>query len=318
VSGPGLLRRSALAWHRAWASSATTARIYLEVVGGLRSVLPRRLRSRLLNNITWIDWPEVALRPRPVLMGRGTTVVVRPYSGPCVDLHALLSRRSSYEEPLVAWLETRVASYDTIIEIGANVGVFTTFFGVLLRQAGRGGRVYAFEPSRTAFGRLLTNVAANELDNVEPFNMAVAATTGPVDFFEPTGCLMNGSLRRDFASIFSPDVRKTTVAGLGAHDLATLIPIRGRTLLKIDAEGAESLVLDGLSRILAEHRPDIVLEVLPMYAGQLAETSVLRSGLYALHEITPAGPVVRPSLLPSEGRDWWLTAGDASPTAARG
>jgi len=239
-------------------------------------------------------------------MGRKTTVRVRPHFGE-FDLTVLVSRQLGYEEELVAWLEARVPQYDVIVEIGANVGVYTSFFGVLLREAGRpDSRVFAFEPSRTAFARLLDNLRANDLENVTSFNAAVGSQTGMTTFYEPRGHLTNGSLDPAFARIFAEDVTAVPTLCLDGAELAAQLPSGAKTLLKIDVEGAEAIVLESLDAFIRQQQPDIVIEVLTGYEAAIMATAPLRDGHYRMHAFTETGPVERAELRATDFRDWWL------------
>src|SRR5436853_2547835 len=96
-----------------------------------------------------------------------------------------------------------------MIEIGANVGVFSAFVGATAHAQSHALRVFAFEPGRAAYARLIENLQLNRLNDVQTFNCAVGHETGFADFFEPVGHLTNGSLSREFASQFNEDVRCT-------------------------------------------------------------------------------------------------------------
>jgi FkbM family methyltransferase len=147
---------------------------------------------------------------------------------------------------------------------------------------------------------------ANNADSVTAFNAAVGAATGLVQFYEPEGHLTNGSLIGTFAAAFSPNVRTVPVVCLSAADLEAVVPKVRRTLLKVDVEGAEALVLDALATFIAERSPDIVLEVLAGYEDAIMASQPLRSGAFILHELTKDGPVEKPRLVASVWRDWWL------------
>jgi tRNA A58 N-methylase Trm61 len=66
-----------------------------------------------------------------------------------------------------------------VVDIGANIGVFSRFLAGLV---GVDGKVIAFEPSPDNFNRLWDNVAA--LPQVEAVHAAVGSSTGDIILFE--------------------------------------------------------------------------------------------------------------------------------------
>jgi FkbM family methyltransferase len=216
-------------------------------------------------------------------------VVVRlvPHIGE-FDFAALLKRRLGYEECVFQTLRTRLPRYDAVLEIGANVGVYTVFFAAETARLGRPVPIYAFEPSRLAYVRLLENIEENRLTTVTPFNVAVSDEPGFLAFFEPTGHLTNGSLYQSFAGIFTPSVVRTMVPSVGCKEIERLARAHESILLKLDVEGAEAMVLNELAPFVKDKRPEIVLEVLALQADALNDVAFLRDS-YDLFLMTDAG-----------------------------
>jgi FkbM family methyltransferase len=254
-----------------------------------------------------VKWPPIALRPRRVIVGGQTEVWLHPHFNE-MDLEAALGQRLSYEQEVFAFLETRMLAYDAVIEIGANVGLFTTFFARWLAQRTPAGRVYAFEPSRQAYERLLQNLAANSSDNVLAFNCAVADETTFLPFFEPEGHLTNGSLVSGFASQFSRIVSSVPVLVLDGGLIERLLEKGLKVLLKIDVEGSEARVLRSLERFIRSGSPDIVIEVLADFEAELDELGFLREVGYVFFNLTPHGALLQPTIKATRYRDYFLTA----------
>jgi FkbM family methyltransferase len=143
-----------------------------------------------------------------------------------------------------------------VVDVGANTG----YYALLASQrTGGNGAVYAFEPVPDNFALLRRNVERNHS----------ACVT----------CLPHAVLdRRGSARIFT-DRDNHGMASLSPHNVnhqATVVDVESITLdeyllderkvrsvdvIKIDAEGAEALVLSGARRILRNHNPRIFLEV---------------------------------------------------------
>jgi FkbM family methyltransferase len=277
------------------ATSPTLTKAYLLAWSFLlRSGYSFPLKRNMAINLYGYNWPSVRFNPRSVNVTDQCAINLIPNVGE-FDFNTLFSKELGYESELFKLLSKRVRKYDAIIEIGANVGVYTSFFSVLLGSLGLSTPVFAFEPSRKAFKRLQENLKANSAKNVYAFNLAIADESRFLRFFEPEGHLTNGSLAVDFAANFSDHVVETIVPSFAAYQLIELVSRHTKVLVKIDVEGAEEVVLKSLSPVILEKRPEIILEVLRTYEQRLNEISVLREH-YDFYLVTPNGLEQRKTL----------------------
>lgn len=260
----------------------------------------------MLNSLTTVNWPERALVPQRVRLGAETQVWLQPHNGE-FDFAAVLGGTLNYEPEVFSFLDCRMRDYDAVIEIGANVGVFTLYFADQLAKLGTDRRVYAFEPSRRAGLRLLKNLALNQAVNVACFNCAVGDRTRFEWFFEPDGHLTNGSLVRDFAAKFSAEVRKTPCLMVDAAQLGELLGAHQRVLLKIDVEGFEAPLLRALAPVIQSKQPDILLEVLPEFEDAINDSIALAAPSYDYFSISEAGLLPQNRIKALIGRDCFLT-----------
>ena len=144
-----------------------------------------------------------------------------------------------------------------VLDVGANTGVYA----LLACAANPDARVLAFEPIPRVFARLVQNVDANHWSTrCECHPMAVSDHDGSTRFHQPSVEFpTSGSLDRDGfrgleGELIDVEVRK--LDSVCADDL----PV---DLVKIDVEGFEHKALGGMSRILAEYHPDLILECNP-------------------------------------------------------
>lgn len=168
-------------------------------------------------------------------------------------------------------------------DIGSNVGFFAL---IAARAVGGAGQVYAFEPAPDTADCLRANVQRNGFRNVTVLEMAVGATAGTAEFFitkHPGGPTLKGQDK--------------------ALDLKKRIPVRVETIdrliatgriappdvVKIDVEGAELDVLQGMSNTLVRHRPSIIYEVdgKNSQALERAETEIGRVLRAADYDVSP-------------------------------
>jgi FkbM family methyltransferase len=294
-----MLKSAARVAHQGLCHSHALSRAYLRSLGAVAKAMPDGgWKNFVANSLQETTWPEVAL-PTAAAVYPGGQVVARlvPHLGE-FDFQLHLSRHLAYEPEVFHWLNGR--QYATILEVGANVGVFSLFLAKRFPQA----KVYCFEPSRLAFSRLLANLAANpEVDNLYPYNCAIYDTAGFLTFHEPVGHLTNGSFHADFAGQFA--ATKSTF--VPAMTPAALEPLLAQTpiLVKIDVEGAEPELLQSLEPLLRKHQPDLIIEVLPTVEKALNDLAWLRD-LYRLYSLQPAGPQERASFASSNFRDYAL------------
>jgi FkbM family methyltransferase len=221
------------------------------------------------------SWPDICFAPRRVCPAEGVEFFLHPHTGE-FDFEVLFRKKLKYEAGVFAVLARKSHRYDAVVEIGANVGVYTLFFSAMLAANNPAARVFAFEPSNEAYARLRANVEINPIDNVHAFNCAVGSCPGFATFYEPKGHLTNGSFLESFARSFARDVRETPVLTVDGPMIGRLVGGARNVLLKIDVEGAEATVLQSLTPFIEERRPDIIVEVLEGFDEAIAAVPVVK------------------------------------------
>lgn len=161
-----------------------------------------------------------------------------------------------HEPGLTLVFQTLLRPGDVCIDIGANVGAHTLLAASLV---GAQGEVHAIEASPTIFARLQHNIARNHADQVRLYNVAVTDKAGPVTVF------LHGA-RNSGATTILQDVADERAAGSEAtihgDTLDAILPadaVARAVLIKIDVEGAEWLVLQGMRALLPRLRPECVV-----------------------------------------------------------
>jgi FkbM family methyltransferase len=132
------------------------------------------------------------------------------------------------------------------LDIGANVGYYARL------MAKRASHVYAFEPDPNNFALLLKNTWRHK--NITAVNMAVSNILGETNFFRVTHSAMRHSL------IDEGGTEKITVQCTSLDEFAAQQGISGISMIKIDVEGAEPLVFEGMQKTLESNRPIVVYE----------------------------------------------------------
>jgi FkbM family methyltransferase len=227
-----------------------------------RNLLSLTNQHRVRNVMFGHSWPAMEFGPRTVVLGRNVEVRLVPHIGE-FDEQALYMRELDYERAMFKWIEQQAGAYDLIIEIGANVGIYTIFFDALRRtQPAKKQVIVSFEPSQEAYRRLHRNLENNGADTLT-FQAAVGAESGLQTFHEPVGHLTNGSFVRAFAAHFADAVDETTVVVVAARELEKWLAPAAKALIKIDVEGFEPELLTALAPLLEKYRPDLLIEIMP-------------------------------------------------------
>jgi FkbM family methyltransferase len=301
-----------LTWQQLLARSLWASQLYLAIISLLCRQLFSENISRHIGALavgSGTRWPMWTFAAKSVRIGKEIKIKLIPHLGE-FDQAVLFDRRLRYEAEVFNWLEREAAvHYDAVIEIGANVGVYSIFFDALIktRPGCRLRTIASFEPSLEAFQRLLANLQVNDATLVLPFRAAVADMSGFRYFFEPRGHLTNGSFIENFAGIFSDVVEKRVVAVHAAADLEFFFRAHSKVLVKVDVEGYEPELLRALQDIITRYRPDLIIEVLE---GTPAGVEVLPwIEAYQRYLIAPTGLQLHSELTADQQcRDWLLRA----------
>jgi FkbM family methyltransferase len=160
-----------------------------------------------------------------------------------------------YEPAETRVMDILAANARTILDVGANIGLYAIRFAKRLPSA----RVFAFEPLPTSHAFLQRNVAANGVgERVSCFNYGLSETSGTVDFFISPAAGTNASLLNVAGA---QDARR--VVGLTlTMDQWTSNQSVAPDFIKCDVEGAELLVFRGARATLAQHQPIVFTELL--------------------------------------------------------
>lgn len=224
----------------------------MNLKGSLRRLAPRTVRAHRI-----VGGPL-----------RGRIIVTSLHDYPA----AILGRT---EKPLLAWFKQNVKPGETWLDVGAHYG-YTAI--ALAELVGPSGRVYAFEPSLTTAGYLNQTRALNGLGQITvlPFGL-----DSPGDIR-----VMTVPIERGMANHALGGAHAENICVVGFDHLWTMLGERAVHGVKIDVQGMELQVLDGMARTLSDQRPTLVLE---FHAGANRERIIelLKNAGYRL----PASPL---------------------------
>ncbi|MEO7115550.1 MAG: FkbM family methyltransferase [Caldimonas sp.] len=140
---------------------------------------------------------------------------------------------------------------DTMVDIGANIGMIALHARSLV---GKTGRVICFEPNPECASAVEEHMKLNGIRNVEVRRCALASAPGTLT--------LNLTSEHSGTATLAP-VRGTVVKSIqvpvrvGDDELERVAP----KVIKIDVEGFELNVLQGLRKTLAKHKPILITEL---------------------------------------------------------
>jgi FkbM family methyltransferase len=170
----------------------------------------------------------------------------------------------------------------TVVDVGANIGYNTCYAA---HCVGHSGRVYAVEPAQDNLTVLYANLFANSLTNIFVLPYAAGSRYEVKQFFLRGEISAVNSLFRDNFYAAVTDTVEILTAPL--DDLIPGTP----DLVKIDVEGAELEVLQGMARMIDAPGLRLIVEwhpTLQQAAGHAPDAlprHLLAQG-YTLHVVT--------------------------------
>ena len=165
---------------------------------------------------------------------------------------------SSFEKDTAnAILQMSDAKNPVILDIGANIGLFTKAFA---RSSRKPKRIISVEPSTYVY-EILKRVSRN-FPNVTCFQVAISDTRGFVNLNMPVK--PSGSIRVGLSHIGKSEQKEQLTERVKTNTLDGFIDDHVKEkidIVKIDVEGAEGLVLSGARKLLQDDRPIWFVEI---------------------------------------------------------
>jgi FkbM family methyltransferase len=160
------------------------------------------------------------------------------------------------EIPVQEAFASHIKPGHTFFDIGANVGFFTL---VGARLVGPSGKVFAFEPVPQNAEAVRGNVGLNGFTNVTVIEKAVSRRSGAGELIlssHPGG-----------ATLITGDIAPPDMVGMASVTLVSIDDVVAKgeipppDVVKIDVEGAEVEVLEGMTETIRKYRPILIYEI---------------------------------------------------------
>lgn len=181
------------------------------------------------------------------------------------DIRAMLT--GSYDIILCDFLRQNLRTGDIVLDVGANVGYISA---TAASHVGKSGEVHGFEPLPECFTRLERLRELNPAFSLFFNNVALGKEEGVLPIaYNPDGDSRNATL---VPGKQSAETRNVPVQRLDDYVFSKIDSPERVRLIKIDVEGFEFPVLQGLERFLKSYQPIVVCEIKPWELRKLGAT----------------------------------------------
>jgi FkbM family methyltransferase len=177
---------------------------------------------------------------------------------PTKDTAIVPSILGGYFESLELDLFAKAAERSTtVLDIGANIGLFSCVAGKALQS---GGAIYAFEPIAENAKYFRQNLLNNHLTNVELIESAVGQEVGELSIFVSRESIATHSA----SSRHSQGNESISVPMTSVDAFVASRGIGHVDVIKIDVEGYDGYVLKGAVETIKNYQPTIFIEYDPV------------------------------------------------------
>ena len=186
----------------------------------------------------------------------------------------------AFEKPLLFFLRDTMLSLrqsangsaQSFFDIGANIGQHSLFMSLHADQ------VHSFEPYSVVSQKLERHIELNEISNIRLHKVGLSNQQEELDFYAPTG-RNQGIGSFDAGTVSKGNRNLGKLALVRGDEYLEKKVLQGICLLKIDVEGFEKNVVEGLRDTLEKSRPVTVVEVTYGNSLSFASLNELRAAL---------------------------------------
>lgn len=191
----------------------------------------------------------------------------------------------NYEFALKNVFKSVINRGDYILDVGANIGFHTLYFAELV---GEKGKVTAFEPVPYNFNVLNHNINLNTFSYITAKNIALGNKNEQISIAADEKSTNPGTF-----NLFDKSGNTLITCCIGDE----IIGDQKVDFIKIDVEGYESFVIEGLLGTIKKNRPNIIFEYDVQYHKKtgLAKDyifSLLTPLNYRFMQIYQGGPII--------------------------
>jgi FkbM family methyltransferase len=177
-------------------------------------------------------------------------IVVDPKNG-ALDM-TILSYHE-YEPNIATIIKRFVKKGDTVIDVGANIGVHSLYLAKISKS------VHAFEPVTHFRKQFKESIKIGKVKNIKVYPCALGERNETKKIYTSK---TNGAIS---SFMVNDDPQSTEIVKIKTLDSFKLKP----SFIKIDVEGFEGEVIEGGIQTITKHRPVILFEFSPLFYRNL-------------------------------------------------
>jgi FkbM family methyltransferase len=177
--------------------------------------------------------------------------------------HTIYWFKRFYESHTTRFLKSTLSPGGTLVDIGMNLGHFSTLGAELV---GDTGRVIAFEPNPKLCDLVSSHFRSQGLNHVDIRNCALGPEEGSVTLTIPGGAVGSSFVSEITSRDAGADIEQVAVPmRVGVDELKFVDSTE--LVIKLDVEGAELDVLKGLESVLIDQVKAAQIEISPEWLG---------------------------------------------------
>lgn len=242
----------------------------------LQVVLGRSLFARCFGKMPVLGKVEVSLpEDKRVVM----------YAGPGDEIATLLYFHGyeGYEHESLELFRRLSQRAEVIFDIGANVGIFS----VTAAAANPRASIHGFEPVDRVYQIYKRNLTKNRFRNVTTNMCAMADFDGKIELFVPPGATPTYARTKRLKK--GGRIRPVRIPAITGDSYMRKRGLTRLDLIKIDTETTEPQVFAGFRETLAQHKPDVICEVLYNHGIEEELMKIFQPLGYRFYHITDQG-----------------------------
>jgi FkbM family methyltransferase len=154
---------------------------------------------------------------------------------------------SGFEEKESSFIIKLIKPDDIFFDIGSNIGIHSFYAAKALKNT---GAIYAFEPTLTTYNRLVENIDLNNWASIiHPYNIGLSNKTEKLVFHTSTDGYDAWNSFADLEHVTLNNQIEVNVTSFDEFIKENTIPYNKISLIKIDVEGWELMVLKGVESL---------------------------------------------------------------------
>lgn len=148
-----------------------------------------------------------------------------------------------------------------ISEVIFDIGAYHGIYALVAASIHENNKVFAFEPVEDSYKKMVRNVKLNNF-SIHTFNCAISGKDGEAGFYNiDASSSLIGSLNKE-SFTYGEKLIKHIIPVRSVNSIVKEFNLPKIDLMKIDVEGHEIEVLQGMYNHLEKDKPSIILEVL--------------------------------------------------------